>query len=112
MSAEHGPTVQVVAVVRALTERVGWATTAELGELAGVHRDTARRVAGELARQGWAARAERDGTEVWALGPGLVDVGMEYLRRRLQEVRAIEAEVRTTTTRLAGLVGLAGGREP
>ena len=87
----HLATSDVIAIVNALLNHNGWASTRQVQVLSGVHRDTARRVLGELARHGWVAHASDGDADRWSLGPELIAIANAWTRALVAEQQRLRA---------------------
>lgn len=80
-SEAHGPTALVCDILLALLAHGGWMKISDLAERVGAHRDSVRRVVGELVRREWVRTREgEDGADRYALGPELPAIGHAYLQ--------------------------------
>jgi len=82
---EHQPTADVILIVSYLLEHGGWARSSELARASGVHRDTARRILGQLAQSAWAERREVEGETRYRVGPELPRIGLAFLELLTRE---------------------------
>lgn len=106
----HQPTADVVAIVGHLLEHGGWARSAEIGRVAGVHRDTARRILRELGDAGWVEARPIDGETRYRIGPELPRLGLAFLallQREQEETKRRWTAATVPHTWQPGGVGMA-----
>ncbi|HNH45557.1 MAG TPA: helix-turn-helix domain-containing protein [Myxococcota bacterium] len=88
----HQGTWQVMAVLVQLMACKGWLGSSKLGEVAGLNRDSVRRICRTLESQGWVRRESHDGQDLWTIGPELPRIGVQYHELINRRLTALDAD--------------------